>query len=51
MREEGELSMFYVVRSTHHPNQGKLLLEFFFFFSMDRDQGPVLGKTAETPNY
>lgn len=31
MREgEGELSMFYVVRSTHHPNQGKLLLEIFF---------------------
>ena len=49
MREgEGELSMFYVVRSTHHPNQRKLLLEFF---SMDRDQGPMLGKTAETPNY
>lgn len=31
--EEGELSMFYVVRSTHHPNQGKLLLENFFPFS------------------
>lgn len=47
MREEGELSMFYVVRSTHHPNQGKLLLEFFFFLG----PGANVSKTAETPNY